>query len=219
MTALLTRQQRQAIEVRKNLRASLVEASERVRNNMDRVKSMLDVTRTLSKEVDSQAIFDRITETCLSTFHCDQVSLMILNHDSGELEVRSAKGHVNPERVIGRTVRIGQGIAGWVAKNRKPVRLGDSLQIENKLGIQGKQASLNAAMVVPIMVRDELVGVLNVSSRSNTITYDDEDLSALAVFAEQAGVTCRHTEQALWMRETISLLENELDHLKRRQAA
>ena len=69
---------------------------------MDRVKSMLDVTRTLSKEVDSQAIFDRITETCLSTFQCDQVSLMILNHDSGDLEVRSAKGHVNPERVIGR---------------------------------------------------------------------------------------------------------------------
>ena len=59
-------------------------------------------------------------------------------------------------------------------------------------------------MVVPIEVRGELVGVISASSRSEDRDYDTDDLQAMHVFAEHAGIVIRHAEQANWMRQTIS---------------
>jgi hypothetical protein len=65
-------------------------------------------------------------------------------------------------------------------------------------------------MVVPIIVRDDLVGVLNVSSRSKDIIYESEDLLALEGFSSSAGVCIRHTEHVNWMRQMVPHL-NDLE--------
>jgi len=59
------------------------------------------------------------------------------------------------------------------------------------------------AIVVPIQVRDEMVGVINIASEKPGSTYDEEDLRALQVFAENVGSCIRHAEQAEWMRQII----------------
>jgi GAF domain-containing protein len=65
-------------------------------------------------------------------------------------------------------------------------------------------------MVVPIILRDELFGVLSVSSRSRRVRFDYEDLETLLVFAETAGIVSRHAEQSMWMRATIQRLDSAL---------
>ena len=75
---------------------------------------------------------------------------------------------------------------------------------------EAKVDDLAAAMVVPIAIRNELFGVLSVSSRSKKTNYDQEDLEALQVFAETAGICCRHFEQTTWMRQTIQRMDREL---------
>ena len=70
-------------------------------------------------------------------------------------------------------------------------------------GLRRTPGRATAAMVVPIIVRGDVIGVLNVSSRSNGADYHDDDLRALQVFAENAGTCIRHAEQAAWMRELI----------------
>jgi GAF domain-containing protein len=65
--------------------------------------------------------------------------------------------------------------------------------------------------VVPIMVRDELVGVLNISSRATETIYFEEDLRALEVFAENAGTCIRQAERSEWMRQTIERMRQQQD--------
>ncbi len=211
-TGYLTSQQRKVLGMRRQLQDSLRASNRKVKRNLERLLSLLTVSRSLAKETDPQAIFDCISQTCLDTFDCNQVSMMLKDKDTGELEVRSARGHEDVSRVIGRRIKVGEGIAGWVAEHRKPVVLGETWQ--QNPDINPKNESLTAAMVVPILVRDELVGVLNVSSRSPEQEYTEEDLRALHVFAEHAGVASRHAEQAMWMRQTIQRLDSELSQLQ-----
>jgi GAF domain-containing protein len=63
-----------------------------------------------------------------------------------------------------------------------------------------------SSMVVPIILREELVGVINVTTTNEEIEYSNDDLSALQVFADNAGAFIRHSEQAEWMRKTIEKL-------------
>jgi GAF domain-containing protein len=151
-----------------------------------------------------------ITTACKETFACEQVSLMLLDRKAEELVVRAANGHANEDEVRSHRVRVGQGIAGWVAEHRQPLILGKSVDPDRYPGFTPRNQNLSAAMVVPITVRDELVGVLNVGSRADSREYKEDDLRALLVFAENAGITCRHAEQTNWMRETIQRLDREL---------
>ena len=178
--------------------------------NQRRVVAMFEVSRTMGVQTSIQIIFDCITKACEAAFSCSQVSLMLFDEESLELEVRSASGHPDVSKVIGSRQKIGDGIAGWAAEHREALLLGHQSDEGQYPDLELRSPSLMAAMVVPIIVRDELVGVLNVSSRQAGLKYTNEDLSALRVFAENAGASIRHAEQTVWMRQTIEQLRGKL---------
>ena len=72
----------------------------------------------------------------------------------------------------------------------------------------------SAAMVVPIMLRDEFIGLVSISSRDSAVRYRQEDLDALQLFAETASVYCRFAEQSEWMRQTIHTMDAALQTKK-----
>ena len=209
-TLYLTQQQRRLAQLRRELLISQRENSDRISRHFDRLVAILHVSRTLGSETDPQAVLEAITDACFETFPSDRVSLMLVNRETNDLEVRSATGTDDMGKVIGARLRIGEGVAGWVAEHQKPLLLGGTVDPEHYENFTVRRHAPRAAMVVPIVLRGELIGVLNVTSHSSDITYTDEDLQALLVFAENAGICCRHAEQSEWMRETIHRLDNEL---------
>jgi len=206
----LTQQQRRLSRLRQELIQAQATAEVRNERSYARLEALLNVSRTMASATDTRAVFDAIAEGCLATFRSDRVSLMLLDRQGAKLEVRSAAGNDDLARVIGATLRVGQGVAGWVAENRQPVVLGGEVNPGDYVGFRPQTRAPQAAMVVPIELRDELIGVLNVSSHAPDTRYTDEDLQAIMVFAENAGICCRHAEQAEWMRQTIRRLDAAL---------
>jgi len=175
-----------------------------------RLEGILTVSRTIGAENDPAQLFDAITNICRKTYDCDQVSLMKLDVEAGELHVAAASGHRNIDEVRTARVNIGEGVSGWVAQHREPIILGPQIDARRFAGLQIPKHKVFSAMVVPIILRDELFGVLSVSSRSRRIRFDHEDLETLLVFAETAGIVSRHAEQSMWMRATIQRLDSAL---------
>ena len=206
----LTQQQMKLTNLRKELDQTRERTSAQIRKHYERLLAVYTVSQTMASETNPQAVFDRMTKICFDTFCCEQVSLMLLDGPREALEVRSAVGHVEGTSFIGRRQSIGEGISGWVAEHREALLLGPDLDPEQFRDFKIKPGRPSWSMVVPILLRDELVGVLNVSSRSSDLKYDQEDLQALLVFAENAGICIRHTEQTEWMRQTNRKLEAEL---------
>ena len=175
----------------------------------NRLKGLLKLTRFIGSNVDLQRILDNMTESGLETFDCEQVSLMLVDPGTSELVVRSTAGSTN-RHVIGSRQKIGHGVSGKVAKTAQPLILGAEVDGKNFVGFNKKRNEISASMVVPIMLREELIGVQCVSSRARNHVYDSDDLQVLQVFAEMVAVCIRHTQQAEWMRKTIEGLEGDL---------
>jgi transcriptional regulator with GAF, ATPase, and Fis domain len=174
-----------------------------------RLYALLNVSRIMVQQSDPQGVFDCITKSCVETFECDQSSLMLLDPNTQRLVVRAAHGHLDPTKVLGSEKEIGEGIAGWAAKHKQALILGRGDEGDSHPHLKLLSNTLSAAIVVPIILRDELVGVINISSRKPDIVYQDDDLHALSVFAENAGACIRHAEQAEWMRKTIGNLRSQ----------
>ncbi len=200
----LTDQRRRAGAIRDELRRQRERDAERARRQSTRLSALLNVSHIMGSEVSLQNVFDAVTKLCRETFACEQVSLMLVDKEAGELVVRSASGHRDVQRLLGQRQKLGEGIAGQVAAAGRPLLLGPGAPDPAQFRDLRQQAQpIAAAMVVPIRVRDELVGVLNVASHAATTAFDSEDLQALLVFAENVGACIRHAEQAEWMRQLI----------------
>jgi transcriptional regulator with GAF, ATPase, and Fis domain len=202
----LTGQQRRLAAISGELQRLELERAHRMQQQHDRLMALLNVSRIMGSETNTQAVFDGITKTCKEIFDCDRVSLMLVDGQKQELVVQSATGNDDMQKTLGSRDPIGHGIAGRVAQQGLPRILGPE-DMPDFPATKNEGRPLAEAMIVPIFVRDELVGVLNVGSTAPKVHFDDEDLKALQVFAENAGSVIRHAEQAEWMRSTIRALQ------------
>ena len=199
----LTVQQRRFTEIRGEVQRLEQDSVERERQNQARLKALLNISRLMGAVNNISEVFYGITNVCIGVFHAQQASLMLLNEETNELEVRAATGHADIEGVKRARVKMGGGVAGWVGKTRQPLILGPGSDLKRYQGLDVRGLDTTAAMVVPVLLRDELVGVLNIRSRDPESRYNDDDLQALMVFAENVGTVIRHSEHVEWMRKTI----------------
>jgi uncharacterized protein YigA (DUF484 family) len=179
-------------------RDTLVRGQKQALNNFEKYYNQLielnKVSRTMASKTTPQSLFNRITQICFETFDCERVSIMAVDTDKKELTVRSAAGHGNMDLVMGSRQGVGDGVAGWVAEHRRPLLLGPQVNASKFWRFRPKAEQIYSAMVVPVVFREQLYGVLCVSSRNAEVTYTQEDLRVLEVMAWNAAVCVRHIE-------------------------
>ena len=206
----LTLQQLRVRKMRREFRSMETQVHERERRSSARLHALLNVTRMMGAVSDHDSLFDGIASTCLEIFDCQQASLMLLNTETQMLEMKAASGHQCQEDLKEVRQAVGTGIAGHVAATKEPLILGKDSKQGSYRGFELQAKHLTAAMVVPVIVRDELVGVLNISSRERDADYTEEDLDALKVFAENLGSCIRQSERSEWRRLTIERQQQQL---------
>ncbi len=209
MVIHLTREQRNLNRINQEIREFENEVNEASRRRM---YGLLNVSRIMGVHNKPEFVFDCIAKSCVEAFPCDRASLMLYDDKSKKLVVRAAWGG-DITKMMGAEQAIGEGVAGWAAQNKRAIILGREKEFKENPALKLTSASLVAAMVVPIILREELVGVINVSSQSADVEYHDDDLQALQVFAENAGACIRHAEQAEWMRQAMENLRKQAARL------
>jgi transcriptional regulator with GAF, ATPase, and Fis domain len=205
----LTLQKKQIIDMQKKLQILEMEKNEKISRNAARLYALTSVSRKMCSETDPSRIFKYITDTCTEIFDCSRASLMLLDTENDELVVR-AVSPLSEDIFSGVKQKIGKGIAGYVAEKRKALLLRRDADHTSISGLKDRIDNSISAMVVPIVLRDELVGVVNVTTTNEEVEYNDEDIRALQVFADNAGSFIRHSEQAEWMRKTIERLRGTI---------
>ena len=104
---------------------------------------------------------------------CDSCFIYVL--EKGELILRASK---NPHaEVVDRLkLRIGQGITGWVAENKRPVVLSNNAFQDHRFQsfTELPEDRYEAFLSVPVLCRDRLVGVINVQHREPHIHTQGE---------------------------------------------
>ena len=210
LLAGLAHQRRYLITLRRQFESIQRAERDRAQRQAARTYALLNVSKVMVEQNDLQTVFDAITRICVDAFACDKASLMVYDRESNSLVVRAVCGDSIPKDMLGTRQPLGKGISGFVGQRREPLVLRAN-QHTNIPGLELKSRDIISAMIVPVILREELVGVVNVSAKSPDINFDDDDLRALQVFAENVGAAIRHTEQAEWMRATIRKLQSQKD--------
>jgi Nif-specific regulatory protein len=160
---------------------------------------------------DVNALLTQILESATKLCQGDASSLLLVNKETRALYFEVALG-VAGAAVKHYTVKMGEGIAGWVALHNKSIVVND---VENdKRHLKNIPEAIlytsKTMLAVPMRVKDECIGVIEVINKKNGKYFTQEDLEWLEIFANLAGIAVVNAQSIEKARNEIQLLHDQL---------
>jgi signal transduction histidine kinase len=126
--------------------------------------------RDLRTLLHPQKALDRILAAAVRSTRAESGSFILVNPNTGLLDIEAS--HNLSERAKKVKLRPGEGLTGWVATTGQPLRTGDVRAEKRYVAIN---ARIRSEMAVPIEIRGQVVGLLNVDSTVvNAFSATDE---------------------------------------------
>jgi sigma-B regulation protein RsbU (phosphoserine phosphatase) len=188
------------IELMQDVRQS----SEQTKTLLEEASTLMEISRAIESGKDIQSLLEFIMEKCMLVMRAEAASLMLMTEDDNELEFKVALG---PKGKIVKSFRlpIGKGIAGWVAKEAKPLLIPDAYNDERfdssfdeKSGFRTK-----SILCVPMLYNNRVIGVAQALNRFDDKPFNEDDLRTFTIFAGQAALAIENS------RLLFSVIEKE----------
>ena len=155
----------------------------------------MEVSRLIQSTDQREDALDKLMELIRQVIPYQNGTLFVLNRASKQLVVGTVLGdHV--DLIGGVAFDHGFGFSSWVAKQQKPILLNELHRTSRSIG-----PDIGSFLSVPLVVQQELVGVLNLSHPSNQ-AFTEEHLRLLTLIASQAAAIL----QRILMYEEMSRL-------------
>jgi Nif-specific regulatory protein len=160
---------------------------------------------------DIHNLLSKIMESATRLCEAQASSLLLLDKEKQELYFEVALGTKGKE-VQKYTVRMGEGIAGWVAKNNKSLLINDVANDKRHLSIIAEQINYESKtmIAVPMRVKDECIGVLEVINKNGSALFTQEDIEWLEIFANQAALAIVNAKHMAAAHSEIQSLQQQL---------
>ena len=161
----------------------------------NRLKKLAEANRSLAEIETLDDLLLRLLDLAKEVTAAEASLIFLYNSESRLLEIVSIKDDRFGDKEFFKgkglaKLKIGEGIAGWVAQNRKAVMVEDA-QSDRRFSKQAdKQRGLTTRTIicVPLVYREELLGVLSVLNSRGKSFFDNEDLAILESFADLSAV-------------------------------
>ncbi|MEW6096307.1 MAG: ATP-binding protein [bacterium] len=139
-------------------------------------------------------------------------SLMLINKETNKLKINVANG-ISDEVIKETALEIGQEIAGWVVNEKKPVVVANIEEDPRFRRPNLPRYKTRSFISVPLILEDEVLGVLNCTDKKTYQIFTEEDLELMKMVATFAAVIIKNTELFDNLQRAKSDLE-KLDQLK-----
>jgi serine phosphatase RsbU (regulator of sigma subunit)/putative methionine-R-sulfoxide reductase with GAF domain len=148
------------------------------------------VTRALIATTNLSDLLNLALRQAVQITQAEGGSLMLLESDGLTLRIAASSG-IDPEIVESAGVRIGDGIAGWVAQHQKPLVIPNIVEDARFRNVTSRP-DISSAMCVPILSKQNVLGVLNVSRSEGARPYSSQDLQLLTTLAGQISLALQN---------------------------
>jgi GAF domain-containing protein len=173
------------------------------------VLALSDVLNAVIGDAPYRALLNGIVRAAARLFDARASSIALVDRETSELVFEAASD--DPD-IVGMRFPATSGIAGWVVVTGEAIAVSD-VHNDARFAVEVAEASgyvPDTILAVPLIVGDQVEGVLEVLDKRNSQTFNVTDMDLLSLFAEPAAVA---VEQARTVKLMGSLILQELERL------
>jgi diguanylate cyclase (GGDEF)-like protein len=168
----------------------------RLRQELEQRARFADYLQNFGEQINTakpDEAYDAILRMSADLLHAERGSLLLFDETSNELEVIAALG---PRAEVAREtrVRMGEGVAGSVMSNGRPLVVRDVESTGHAPAPAERSYKTKSFISYPITISGRKVGVLNVTDKAGGGSYDDVDLSLIESIAPQMALALDRAE-------------------------
>ncbi|MGA2414181.1 MAG: sensor domain-containing diguanylate cyclase [Candidatus Sulfotelmatobacter sp.] len=153
---------------------------------MNKIAVLYDAGQAVLSTFDLDEVLQRILAIAHDYFHLRNVAIVLLDAQTQRLYVRSQIGWDEGQDQV--RMGLGEGLTGAAALKKQPVYAPDVSQ-DSRYFCSAK--STRSELAIPLMVRDEVVGVLDCQS-DRLDHFNPETIDLLTLFSTQASMALQN---------------------------
>ncbi len=181
-------------------------------------KSYIDALSKISKAITSDLYLEDMLKLIVTltanVMQAKICSLWLLDEKTQSLKIKATQA-MSSEYLKERKIKVGEGIVGLVAKNKKPTVILDVLKDKSyKEKTLAKKENLVSMLSVPMMVKNNVIGVINCYT-TQVYKFEENDINLLSTVANQAAVAIENTELLV----KTKIIQDELETRKKVERA
>ena len=194
----------------------VVERTAELEREQRNTETLLRILTEVSASLDLDRALSRTLALLNDAIGAEQGTIMLLHAEDNKLHYRAGYGYVteNPEEEVARaaaetiTLKIGEGLAGWVVKHHESVMVEDLYQDPRWVVSQGSQ-NHRSAVVAPLVVGEDVIGAIMVFHRR--VSFFGEDvLEMVKAIGNQVAIAINNAQLYELIRDQAERLGSML---------
>lgn len=156
--------------------------------------ALAETAAVINATLSLEEVFSRVMVQIEQALRVQAASLALIDYTSNEIVFKAATGWVG-EQVVGIRLNMGQGVAGWVAREGRGVIV-PAVDQDNRFDPETDQRTgytTRAIACAPIRLRGEVIGVLEAINPTSGM-FDPDALLVLTGIGNLAGTAIRHAQ-------------------------
>jgi len=173
---------------------------------------LIDINGIINSTLDIGKLLTIIMEIIKEIMNAEASTLLLYDVETTELVFKVALGEAGMELTEKYRVRMGQGIAGWTAQNRKSVYVNNVYSDPRFDPDYDRQTGFTTKSIMcsPLLFKGKLIGVIQAINPINRPGFSDEDMRLFTIFSDQAALA---VQNAIFFQNAIEeeRIQIELD--------
>ena len=181
------------------VQANLTQTNSVLERRVRELSMLNDVSRIVNSVLDFEKLLDVYLELVSTKIGIRNCSIMLVDPPVApgaalrSLKVVAAIGRA-AKNLTGQSLPMDTGLEGWVAQNRIPV-LVDDLAEPGRLQPHGPcKYQAGSCICVPLLVKDRLLGVMDVNEKRTGEPLNQDDLNLLTIIAGQVSIALENAK-------------------------
>lgn len=177
-----------------------------------RLETLIEINSLINSNYkDARSLLTRIIESATRLTMGEASSLLLVNRENNKLYFEISLGSKGSE-LKNFSLNMGEGIAGWVAKNTTSLIVNDVDTDSRFYSEIGKKIKFEtkSILAVPMLIKNRPVGVLEIINRTDGGYFNNEDLQWLEIFANQAALAIQNAREYQRIKDEVNHLQDEI---------
>jgi len=183
------------------------QAEEALRTRTTQLEAVRSVATEITRELDLNTLLDLITRRAAELLNVAVGGVLLWDERTQQLWSQSCHGLA--EWMRGIRVKLGEGVTGTVAQQRRGMIVHDYSASPYALPQVSERLGASALIVQPLLYRDRLLGVIALSNLGTQRMFTEQDLEILDLLAAQVAIAIENARLYEHVQSLATIQERE----------
>ncbi len=178
------------------------------------LKSVYEIGKLITSTLDSEKVLQLITEKVGEVLSAENWSLLLVDEEKQELYFGIVVGSCS-DKIKKKRLKLGEGIAGWVAVNRQPILIPDVYKDPRFFPGMDKVSGFKTESIIcaPLISKGKVLGVIELINKKIGDEFTESDLESLTHLADYIAIAIDNAKnfekiQELTIKDDLTCLYN-----------